>query len=97
MDRRLERRWQTQVGGSILIDGSEVNISIAELSTNGCRLLGNLTELKPGTGLKILVAGIGPLDASVRWSNAAAVGIEFHAPLEQAVVAYFAAFCQTAA
>lgn len=97
MDRRRERRWQTEVNGWCLLGSRKNQIAITEISTNGCRVRGNFAAYGPGDELQVVVGNIGPLNAVIRWTTADAAGVEFRDRLDHAVVAYFAAFCQTAA
>ena len=97
MDRRRERRWQTEVYGSCLIGDHQDQIAIIEISTNGCRVRGNFANRAPGDPLQLFVGNIGPLDATIRWTKADMAGVEFRDRLDLALVAYFAAFCRTAA
>lgn len=97
MDRRRERRWQTEVNGSCLIDGRQDQIAVTEISTIGCRVQGDFAAFGLGDTLQIFVGNIGPLDGTLRWTTSESAGVEFRDRLDQAVVAYFAAFCRTAA
>jgi hypothetical protein len=97
MERRRDRRWQTEVSGACLIDGHQDQIAIIEISANGCRVHGNFANCGPGDTLQLFVGNIGPLDATIRWAKANMAGVEFKDRLDQAIVAYFAAFCRTAA
>jgi PilZ domain len=97
MDRRLDTRWQTQVYGSILVGRNWATISITEISVKGCRLQGSLRDFRIGDAVVVSIAGLGPLEATVRWSSADNAGVEFQDRLEQAAVTYLTAFCRTAA
>ncbi len=97
MDRRRDRRWQTEVSGACLIEGHQGQIAITEISSKGCRVQGNFAKFEPGGKLRLFIGNIGPLDATIRWTAADMAGAEFTERLDQAIVAYFAAFCRSAA
>jgi len=97
MDRRRDRRWQTEVSGACLIDGHQGQIAITEISSQGCRIQGDFANFGPGDKLRLFIGNIGPLDATIRWTAGNMAGAEFTERLDQAIVTYVAAFCRSAA
>lgn len=98
MDRRRESRLFVEVPGSYQEPGGPLReIVFAEISATGCRLNCIAPHVRVGDVIALNLGPIGPLDATVRWRRDDRAGVEFREPLEQAVVAYFAAFCGAAA
>jgi hypothetical protein len=98
MDRRRESRLFVEVPGSYQEDGAQPqDIMFDAISANGCRLNRVAAHLRVGDSVDLHLGPIGPLRATIRWRRDAMAGVEFHEPLEPAIVDYFAAFCGAAA
>ncbi len=98
MDRRRERRLFVEVPGSYLADdAAQHEIVFNAISVTGCRLNYVEPHIAVGHVIAVHLGPIGPLLATVRWREDDRAGVEFHEPLEPAIVDYFAAFCGAAA
>jgi hypothetical protein len=98
VDRRRESRLFVEVPGSYhQFDEHLRDIVFSEISANGCRLSQVEPHLGTGAVIALNLGPIGPLRATIRWRSGPLAGVEFHEPLEPAIVDFFAAFCGTAA
>ena len=98
MDRRRESRLFVEVPGSYQHEEAEQqDIMFGAISAHGCRLNRVDPNLEVGNVIALHLGPIGPLKATIRWHRDGRAGVEFHEPLERAVVDYFAAFCGAAA
>lgn len=71
---------------AILRDGDEpVEVRLLDLTREGCRIESE-QPLGPGMTVRLGIAGIGPVDAIVRWSGGASYGCEFTLPLPEGSV-----------
>lgn len=98
MNRRSESRLFVEVPGSYQAAGADrCEIVFSAISSGGCRL--NHVEPDVGVGdvIAVNLGPIGPLQATVRWREQSRAGVQFHEPLELAVVDFFAAYCGAAA
>lgn len=96
-DRRRESRLFVQVPGTYReADGPAHEILFSAISANGCRLSNVEAHLDVGNVIALNLGPIGPLQATIRWRDDTAAGVEFDETLEPAVVEFFAAFCGTA-
>lgn len=98
MERRRESRLFVEVPGSYQ-HGAEArqDIIFGSISTSGCRLNHVAPHIGVGDVIALNLGPIGPLQATVRWCRDGRAGVEFHQPLERAIVGYFATYCGTAA
>lgn len=97
MDRRSEGRHSTALQGFCeLTSGGRHHVMITNLSCAGCGLTGELGAAV-GDEVRLWVAGLGPLMASVKWVRDGRVGIALAEALEPEVVSYLAACCPRAA
>lgn len=97
MNRRVEGRLALEIPGMLYLHGhSSGQIIISQLSANGCRLTGVPMQLETGQLIKIMIGGIGPFEAEVRWSSSYAAGVRLAVPLHAAIIAHFAAFVRLA-
>lgn len=100
MDRRRESRLFVEVPGSYQEAdpaSRSHDIMFASISANGCRLNRVEPHLAVGDVIALNLGPIGPLKATIRWHRDGQAGVEFHEPLEPAIVDFFAAFCGAAA
>jgi hypothetical protein len=81
---RRERRPVQQVAYATRADGSLVNLTVVDLSNEGCGVL-CATNLSVGEQLDIAVAGRGKIAATVRWVDGARSGLSFDSIAESAV------------
>lgn len=61
------------------------DVWVTDISRTGCRFYDRFGNLKPGTVISIRLAGIGPIEAVVRWLDQHVNGVEFTQPLYDAV------------
>ncbi len=73
-----ERRAVDLSGFLALDDGSTSAISILDMSYEGCRIA-TAVELTAGQPIKLAVARLGAIDASVRWAENGQAGLVFPA------------------
>ena len=97
MDRRREPRIPVELPGSYRTDGKLCRMFYSQISSHGCRLSELEHCFEPGDMIEVSLGPIGPIEATVRWARDHAVGVEFQVPLEEEVVAYFAAIIPCAA
>lgn len=83
--RRDERRNVGVEGRYRTGNGVPRDVWITDISRTGCRFYDRFGNLPPGTSISIRIAGIGPIDATVRWLEQHVNGIEFVNPLYDAV------------
>ena len=74
--KRAERRPVGLSGDALLPDGSKVEISLVDLSYEGCKIRTS-KMLAPGDRLKLSVLQRGLIDAEVRWSEDGLAGLAF--------------------
>lgn len=98
MERRSERRLFVEVPGHYKVPESRSRyIFFSQISAGGCRLTEDDSPLEPGVLIELHLGPVGPLEATVRWKRDGMVGVQFSVPLEDAIVDFFAAYCQRAA
>lgn len=97
MDRRKESRLFAEVVGSYeLAGGPRRDVYISQISANGCRLGNPHHELEAGHAVQVSLGPVGPLDGTVKWASEDHAGVEFHATIHPAILAYFAGYCRVA-
>ena len=74
--RHEKRRDVALSGFAVLEDGTTHDVSVVDLSYDGCKIEAAFT-LVPGTTLKLSVLRLGCLPAQVRWSQAGKAGLSF--------------------
>lgn len=62
------------------------DVTIVDLSEEGCRIHDQMGYLTPGAAVTIKIGPIGPVDATVRWQHQPHTGIHFDNPLYPAVL-----------
>lgn len=98
MERRRENRMFVEVPGSYQeADADQCDIVFSAISANGCRLNHVGPHIGVGAVIAVNLGPIGPLQATIRWRHESSAGVEFHEPIEPAIVDFFAAFCGAAA
>ena len=70
--------------------GRRFTAEVVEISCEGCRLL-TAEPVACGDQVLISVPGLARWPSRVVWARGGAVGVEFHRPLETAMVAYYVA------
>ena len=79
--QRKARRAVRMSGFATTATGSPVRLHLKDLSYDGCRIAAP-GEFKAGERIKLAVAGLGAIDAEVRWANDGEAGLVF-APSEE--------------
>lgn len=98
LDRRRESRLFVEVPGSYEEAGASLHvIMFSAISANGCRLNHIAPHMRIGDVIALYLGPIGPVKATIRWRGDSSAGVEFHEPLEDAVVDFFATYCGAAA
>jgi hypothetical protein len=83
---RIAERVEVSFGAALRQRGaSGVSVQIADLSTNGFRVVTHL-ELQAGTDVWLRLPGLEPCHARVAWNRGHFVGCEFVRPLHPAVL-----------
>lgn len=57
------------------------NVAITDLSEGGCCAIDRGASLKEGTNVTIRVGRLDPIEATVRWTTADGIGLEFQRPI----------------
>src|ERR1041385_7479167 len=74
---RKENRHPAALPGFLrLDDGSQIEVAVADLSNDGCKI-SLAVALLPGTKLKLSVLSFQPLEAHVRWYSNGMAGLRF--------------------
>jgi hypothetical protein len=73
---RPDRREVDLSGHAVLADGSKADVSLVDLSYQGCRI-GCETRLNAGDRIKLAVFRLGLIDAEVRWYQNGEAGLTF--------------------
>lgn len=98
MGRRRESRLNIYLPGSYERASEEIrHVEVSELSSNGCRLTDQGSNLSAGDDIKLSFGAVQTMSATVRWANDGLIGVEFATPLDEAIVTFFAAYCTRAA
>lgn len=98
MNRRTESRLFVEVPGSYQAgNAAPCHIVFSAISANGCRLNHIAPHMRVGDVIALYLGPIGPVKATIRWRGDSSAGVEFHEPLEDAVVDFFATYCGAAA
>ena len=78
---RGERRPVELDGHAVLEDGNTFNITLVDLSYEGCGIKCPV-ELKPGAAIKLAIVRRGAISARVRWYHSGRAGLTFEAEAE---------------
>ena len=85
-DRRAEDRVTVERTGTLrLAEHPPEAIIVADLTRDGCRIDAPV-PLAPGTMIGVGIAGVGTVQAEVRWRNGATHGCAFVEPLRSGAV-----------
>lgn len=74
--------------------GMPMDVVLHDLSKSGCQIQDKLGRLEVDQFLTIRIGQIGPIDAHVRWVDGRKVGIQFDAPLNDAVLDHICTVAQ---
>lgn len=85
-DERLSERHEITILGKIYTTGGSWEVTILDLSQQGCRFRNRDGRLVPDAPLTIKLGPIGPIEAVVRWRRTGEVGAEFKVPLYPSVL-----------
>ncbi|MBD2842943.1 PilZ domain-containing protein [Erythrobacter rubeus] len=81
--RQTSRKTITLPGRYFTGLGSQVDVTLTELSVGGCRFPASGKKLIPGAPLQIYIGASGPHRANIRWSENGEVGVTFATPLSE--------------
>lgn len=85
-DRRIEDRVPVERTGTLRIaEHPPEAIMVADLTRDGCRIDAPV-PLAPGTVVGVGIAGVGVVEAEVRWRNGSMHGCAFAEPLRSGAV-----------
>ena len=85
MPRTHERR-SLALGAHLRSVKTRMDLSLADISTTGCRVVGVLDNIDPGQLITIRPEGLGEMSAAVIWTDGDEAGLEFDFPLRQEIV-----------
>ena len=84
-DRDTER-FDISIVGTLRTGTGKREVTIVDLSEQGCRIFDRLGYLSPNLSVTIKIGPVGPIDATVRWQEQPYAGIRFNNPLYPAVL-----------
>lgn len=61
--------------------GVPKDVSVLDISEHGCRFFDKFGNLVPGGQITVRIGSIGPIAATVKWTERSVVGIEFENPI----------------
>ena len=79
-------RYDISIVGRLRTGTGARDVTIVDLSEQGCRIYDRMGYLKPGLACTIKIGPIGPVDATIRWQEAPHSGLLFDRPLYPAVL-----------
>jgi hypothetical protein len=85
MPRRHERS-QLALAAHLRSVKTRLNLSLADISRTGCRVVGVLDNIDPGQLIILRPEGLGEMGAAVIWHEGDKAGLEFDFPLRQEIV-----------
>lgn len=81
-DFRREARHGVAVEGRYRTGtGVPKDVSVLDISEGGCRFFDKFGRLIPGAQITVRIGAIGPIPATVRWTEGSVVGVEFDNPI----------------
>ncbi len=86
MGERGAERHDISIMGTLRTGTGKREVTIVDLSENGCRILDRIGFLSPDLAVTIKIGPVGPIDATVRWQDRPYAGIRFDNPLYPAVL-----------
>jgi hypothetical protein len=95
VDGRGEPRHETKIIGRVRMAAAARDVTILDLSENGCRFHDRFSTLALEAPVSIKLGPVGPLAAKVKWRRGEYVGIEFDLPLYPAVLDHIRAHFDT--
>ena len=85
MARTHERR-QLALGAHLRSVKTKLNLSLADISTTGCRVVGILDNIQEGELITIRPEGLGEFATAVVWVEGNMAGLEFDFPIHPEIV-----------
>lgn len=83
---RIEKRHELTILGRVFTGSGPRNVTVLDLSEQGCRFHDPSGHYSHGTALTIKLGPIGPVAATVKWRREDYVGIQFANPLYPSVM-----------
>lgn len=84
--RRKHERSRVALGAHLRSVKTQLNLSLADISMTGCRIVGVYDNLDPGQLVILRPDGLGEIGAAVIWRDQDKAGLEFDFPLRQEIV-----------
>ena len=85
---RREERYAIVISGRVIARNSSGEVTIRNLSEQGCRFEPKLGSLTPGQPISLRIGPVGPMTAQVKWCDESHVGVEFDSPLYPSVLTH---------
>jgi hypothetical protein len=83
---RAEPRHDLSIIGKILTGSGVRDVTIVDLSEQGCRFQDRSCNLRPEMAISVRIGSVGPIRSTVRWRRGEHVGIHFDNPLYPSVL-----------
>jgi hypothetical protein len=85
-ERHAERHEISIIGRVFRTGTGARDVTVLDLSEQGCRFHDRFGNLPKGTPLTIKLGPVGPVEATVMWSRGEYVGVQFRSPLYPSVL-----------
>jgi hypothetical protein len=79
-------RHELSIIGKILTGAGVRDVTIVDLSEQGCRFHDRSCNLRPEMAISVRIGSVGPVRATVKWRRGEYVGIHFDNPLYPSVL-----------
>lgn len=84
--QRKHERSRVALGAHLRSVKTKVDLSLADISITGCRIVGVYDNLEAGQLVILRPEGLGEIGAAVIWHEEDQAGLEFDFPLRQEIV-----------
>lgn len=84
--RRKHERSRVALGAHLRSVKTTLNLSLADISTAGCQIVGVVDRIDPGQLIVLRPEGLGEMGAAVIWQRGDRAGLEFDFPIRQEIV-----------
>lgn len=87
MEVRSENRFPVKLQGRYRYgSGMAKDVVVEDLSRRGCKFFDRFSNLRPGSIISIRIGSVGPLHATVKWTEKMVVGVQFDQPLHESIL-----------
>ena len=83
---RTQERNPLALGAHLRSVKTRLDLSLADISTTGCRVVGVFDNIETGQLITIRPDGLGEFGAAVIWTKGEEAGLEFDFPLHAEIV-----------